>query len=102
MNKYFTALLTIAALGTASAAHDPSCVDGVSDPELTTCANEGEICSVYLDEDQCPGYLYSIWLYAETNGIHGLQRSDEGPGRACSEDGVHDPCPGHDADFLIF
>lgn len=101
MGRYVTILATLAALAVAipATALHGACVDGVSDPEITTCPEEGMPCTVYFDEDLC-GYYWNFWIYAESNGIHGLQRSDEGWGPQCR--GAYLTCPGHEPDMLIF
>lgn len=101
MGRYVTMLATLAALAVAlpaTALHD-ACVDRVTDPEITTCPEEGMPCTIYYDEDPCP-MMYSFWIYVESNGVHGLQRWDEGAGPECWD--AHLTCPGHAPDMLIF
>jgi hypothetical protein len=89
MNKFFTTLLTLAALGIAIPAFAQEC-------ELTTSSPEVDAAGFYVDNDACqPDCGYSIWIYQESNGIAGLQRGDE----------VHDDtCGGAagESDTIIF
>ena len=73
MNKFFTTLLTLAALSVALPAGLADHCEGFS-----TSVPEAEAAPYYVDNDLCqPGCAFSIWVYEETNGIAGLQRGDE-------------------------
>lgn len=91
MNKFFTTLLTLAALSIAV----PAFADGC---ELTTSNPEVAAGGFYVDNDLCQvdgTCIFSIWIYQETNGIDGLQRNDD----------VHDDtCDGAagESDLIIF
>jgi len=91
MNKFFTTLLTLAALAVALPA---GLADHCSSYNTST-AEFDAIPPYYVDNDLCqPGCIYSIWVYEETNGIEGLQRGDEF---------VDDTCHGLiEADTIIF
>ncbi|HUR69148.1 MAG TPA: hypothetical protein VM370_07860 [Candidatus Thermoplasmatota archaeon] len=76
MNKVLTALLTLAALGAASASA-AGCAPTTSHPELE---NDG----MYVDNDACTlDCILSIWVYEESNGMPGLQRDDSGRDDTC-------------------
>ena len=73
MNKFFTTLLTLAALSLAIPAGADHCTEpSTSDPEV-------DAGGYYVDYD-CPTVDdlcgYSIWIYEESNFIPGLQRED--------------------------
>jgi hypothetical protein len=88
MNKFFTTLLTLAALGVALPAMAQECTPTTSVPEV-------DAGGFYVDNDLCqPTCVFSIWIYQESNGILGLQRGDE----------VHDDtCAGQiDPDTIVF
>lgn len=73
MNKFFTTLLTLAALSIAVPA-------GMADHCETWTTSEPEVTQApyYVDNDLCQiECLFSIWVYEETNNIPGLQRADE-------------------------
>lgn len=81
MNKLFTTLLTLAALSIALPASlaDHCTTYSASDAEITTTGDEGAI--HYVDNDLCqPECGFSIWLYEESNGLPGLQRSPAAEG----------------------
>ena len=93
MNKLFTTLLTLAAIAIAIPAGAAHCTTwNTSSPELDTTPFGG---AYYLDNDLVqPEYLYSIWIYEESNGFGGLQRGDEV---------VDDTCHGMiESDTIIF
>ena len=63
--------LVALALFLAGAAWADECEPTTSNPEI-------EVLGFYIDNDVCqPECLFSIWIYEESNGIEGLQRSDE-------------------------
>ena len=71
MNKFFTTLLTLAAISIALPAALADCTPTTSTPEVSAGG-------LYLDNDLCqPVCLFSIWLYQESNDMEGLQRGDE-------------------------
>ena len=71
MNKFFTTLLTLAALAVAMPAGADHCVT------YSTSSPEVDAGGYYVDNDVCqPGCIFSIWIYQESNGISGLQRGD--------------------------
>lgn len=78
MNKFFTTMLALAALAVAvPATLAAGCEPTTSEPEVT----QGEY---YVDNDACqPECIFSIWVYQESNGIAGLQRSDEQVDNTC-------------------
>ena len=76
MNKFFTTLLTLAAIAIAIPAGAAHCTaPNTEAPEVDTTAVGG---AHYVDNDLCqPECIFSIWIYEESNGISGLQRGDE-------------------------
>jgi len=76
MNKFFTTLLTLAALAIAMPAGADHCVGyTTSAPEV---ADSTSGATYYVDNDLCqPDCIFSIWVYEESNAIDGLQRGDE-------------------------
>lgn len=81
MNKLFTTLLTVAALSVALPAGlaDHCTTYSQADAEITTTGDEGSI--HYVDNDFCqPDCGYSLWVYEESNGLPGLQRSQANEG----------------------
>lgn len=89
MNKFFTTLLALAAIGMAAPAFAAGC-------EMTTSAPEAAAGGLYVDNDLCqPDCLFSAWVYQESNEIDGLQRGDEV---------VDDTCGGAagESDTIIF
>jgi hypothetical protein len=72
MNKFFTTLLTLAALSLAIPANADHCTDfNTADPEVDAGTH-------YVDYD-CPTVdddCISVWIYEESNFIPGLQRED--------------------------
>jgi len=77
MNKFFTALLTVAALAIAVPVSAQDCEPSNADAEV-------DLGGLYVDNDPCqPECLFSIWVYQETNGIEGLQRGDEVEDNTC-------------------
>ncbi|HUR69150.1 MAG TPA: hypothetical protein VM370_07870 [Candidatus Thermoplasmatota archaeon] len=76
MDKLFTTLLTLATLSVALPAALADCELTTSAPEVDTGATPAG--QFYVDNDACqPTCIYSIWIYQESNGVAGLQRSDE-------------------------
>jgi len=76
MNKFFTTLVTLAALTIAMPAGADHCVDFTTSAPEATDSSTGT--TYYVDNDLCqPECIYSIWVYEESNGIDGLQRGDE-------------------------
>jgi hypothetical protein len=94
MNKFFTTLLTLAAVSVALPAGlaDHCTSWNTEAPEVDSTLVGG---AYYVDNDVCqPECIFSIWVYEESNGIAGLQRGDEV---------VDSTCHGQiDADTIIF
>lgn len=78
MNKFFTTMLTLATIAVAvPATLAAGCEPTTAEPEV---AQQG----YYIDNDACqPECIVSIWIYQESNGIDGLQRSDEQVDNTC-------------------
>lgn len=73
----------------ATADHDStSCEVTASEPTA-----EAEGFAVFVDEIAGDEYLYSIWVYQESNGLDGIQRHDSV---------VQDELCGHDGDTIRF
>lgn len=69
------ALLSLLLLAGAAFAGDAACSNTV---EAEVDTGETPAGRFYVDNDFCqPGCLFSVWVYQESNGYDGLQRSDE-------------------------
>ncbi|MGH7754150.1 MAG: hypothetical protein ACREN5_15195 [Gemmatimonadales bacterium] len=75
----------------AVATHDSGC-----DVQMATATAEGGGFGLFVDEIAGPTYLYSIWIYLESNDVGGWQRDAAG-----GDDFGGELC-GHAADTIIF
>jgi hypothetical protein len=82
-----------------------SSVSGVATHEESECtptaseptAEAGGV-AVFVDEVNSNGYLYSAWIYQESNGLDGIQRQDS----YTEAQGLSDETCGHGPDTIVF
>lgn len=86
-------MLVFAAPMVATAEHDGDC-----EPTASEAAVAAGGVAVFVDEVAGDNYLYSVWIYQESNELDGIQRDD-----AYTQDlGITDENCGHGADTIVF
>lgn len=79
---------------TVGASHDSStCTPTASEPTA-----EAEGLAVFVDEVASNDYLFSAWVYQESNAVDGIQRDDS----YTQEQGTTDENCGHGPDTIVF
>lgn len=77
LRQWFVLFVLMALIAPATQAGD--CAPSTSEPELDVTG--GPAGRLYLDYDCLflvhPDDCFSVWIYRESNGLDGLQRSDE-------------------------
>lgn len=82
------------ASATVGADHETTdCTPTASEPTA-----EAEGLAVFVDEVASNGYLFSIWVYQESNALDGIQREDS----YTNAEGQTDENCGHGPDTIVF